>query len=349
MSKIFNSIQKAVTDEGNRKIFNVSVYSLLGLVSLVMTILNIYTHKGLLTVATGVFAVLCLGNILLTVFSDRFVNLAKIIFAFEVIVMFTYFLISGNPDGFSAIWICMLPPLGLFFFDRIKGTVICSCMFLLLAFFLWTPLGNSLLRYNYNSTFKTRFPILYLAFLILAYFLETLRVSAYNKIQEMENYYKELSIRDSLTGMYNRQGMYSQLENNDRFKRASKVGAVMFDIDHFKEVNDTYGHKVGDIVLKSIADIIKKNLGILICRWGGEEFVAIYPDEAITFAELEQLRRMIEKNVFTVEKGAFGVTISIGICEEDNFDVENIDLLIDKADKALYEAKNTGRNRTVRF
>lgn len=336
-------------DISQNRTFCIVTYSALGLVALFMTIVNIITKKGFLTLATGLFAALCVVNIVLALGGDTAERIAKVLFAVEVIAMFSFFLVSGNPEGFSAIWICMLPSIGMFFFNRFRGTVICLCMFLIMIFFFWTPYGQSLLLFQYNQVFRMRFPILFVAFHLLAFLLETLRVNAFREMHNLQHHYQELSIRDQLTKMYNRQGMYGYLESHPRFGGAERIGVLMFDIDHFKDVNDTYGHNVGDAVLIRFAKIIKTNLNATVCRWGGEEFVAVYANDDIYPEQLSEVKDLIQKETFYDKDKSFNITASIGVASAYNFDVKKIDALIDMADKALYEAKNSGRNQIVYY
>ena len=331
------------------KTFSIVTYTVLCLVASFMTLLNIITHKGFLTACTAVFAFLCVINIMLALSGEILLRISKILFSIEVVLMFTFFLVSGNPEGFSAIWICMLPSLGMFFFDRTRGSIICGFMLVIMIFFLWTDIGNGYLMYQYTDSFKMRFPVLFIAFYALAFLLETLRSNAYSSMKKMREYYQDLSIRDQLTGMFNRQGMYSELEKRAEYATGSKIGIAMFDIDFFKSVNDTYGHNVGDLVLKEVAKTIKSNLDSVVCRWGGEEFVAIFLEKNVTPDDLENVRKIIEEKEFTDENEKFGITISIGVCEKAIFEVEKIDKLIEAADTALYQAKETGRNKIIYY
>lgn len=129
-------------------------------------------------------------------------------------------------------------------------------------------------------------------------------------------------------------------------RHSQPLSLILVDIDHFKSVNDTYGHQVGDMVLSQTTKIISQNLrkSDIFGRWGGEEFVVICPqtnkNEAFVLAE--KLRVAIEENEF--EKVGHK-TICLGIAELENDD--NEETLVEKADKALYEAKNGGRNKTI--
>lgn len=157
---------------------------------------------------------------------------------------------------------------------------------------------------------------------------------------------EELSIKDQLTGLYNRRKVDEVLMYElDRSKRySSSLSLLLVDIDHFKKVNDNFGHSVGDSVLKEFAKILleDKRSTDFIGRWGGEEFVIILPNTTIENAVLigERVRKTTEKKEFSTVKK---VTVSVGITTYEEED--SLDSLFDKADNALYRAKRGGRNR----
>lgn len=167
-----------------------------------------------------------------------------------------------------------------------------------------------------------------------------------NKLYKEKCHYYELSIRDPLTHVYNRRKFNEELEKEiNRFKRyGHRLSLIIFDIDLFKNVNDNYGHQVGDYVLQVIAWIVKENIRQtdIFSRYGGEEFGIIMPDtykdKAVSLAE--RLRVNIEKYEFDyVEK----VTCSFGVTEY--ITGESPKDFIKRADDALFDAKNLGRNR----
>jgi len=164
----------------------------------------------------------------------------------------------------------------------------------------------------------------------------------------------EMAITDQLTGLYNRRYLSHHLNNLvEAGKKTSKpVTLVFVDIDHFKLVNDKYGHEVGDKVLKEFASRIAANVrGVdLACRYGGEEFVVAMPDTDIVSASTiaERLRQSIETT--PVELGhaphQLNITISVGVAMAEGAD-DSGEALLDRADQALYRAKRSGRNRVV--
>jgi diguanylate cyclase (GGDEF)-like protein/PAS domain S-box-containing protein len=165
--------------------------------------------------------------------------------------------------------------------------------------------------------------------------------------------YKEmekLAITDSLTGLYNRRFFFAFAENEiERTKRYNKnLSIIMVDIDHFKDVNDRFGHLIGDQVLKEISDIclsILRKVDVM-CRYGGEEFVVLLPEteESDAAHAAERMCTAISTSRLKTEKGNVSVTVSIGVTELDKSH-GTLEKLLATADKALYTAKEAGRNR----
>ncbi|MFB6359552.1 MAG: GGDEF domain-containing protein, partial [Thiohalorhabdaceae bacterium] len=154
--------------------------------------------------------------------------------------------------------------------------------------------------------------------------------------------------RDQLTGVYNRHHFELVLEQE--MERSRRYGGpfalVMFDIDHFKAVNDWYGHTVGDEVLIELTRLIQESLrkSDILARWGGEEFMVLLPETSREGAETvaEQLRAKVAQTQFP---GAGGITLSAGIAEYRAVETQKV--LTKRADEALYRAKELGRNRLV--
>jgi len=164
----------------------------------------------------------------------------------------------------------------------------------------------------------------------------------------------EMAITDQLTGLHNRRYMASHLENllASTTRAGKPLAFVIMDIDYFKAVNDTYGHDIGDEVLREFAKRINANIrGIdLACRYGGEEFVVVMPetDAGFAYAVAERLRRSIETTPIEISRapGKLNITISIGIAASEGTG-DSAESLLRRADQALYSAKRAGRNRVV--
>ena len=164
---------------------------------------------------------------------------------------------------------------------------------------------------------------------------------------------QRLAALDPLTGVYNRRfGMSRLHEEFDRAVRMdSPLGILMMDIDHFKQVNDTYGHLVGDRVLVAITRIARTILrdGDVLIRYGGEEFLAVLPAASAEDLRLvgERIRHAIEDSSVADGSQTIRVTLSLGGASYPQQNVEKEDLLVQRADAALYQAKQSGRNRLV--
>jgi two-component system cell cycle response regulator len=163
----------------------------------------------------------------------------------------------------------------------------------------------------------------------------------------------ELAVTDPLTGLYNRRYLEAHLGSVIVRALADRKPAclLLFDIDHFKGINDSFGHDAGDDVLRAFADRLRRGVRSidLVARYGGEEFVVIMPDTDAGFAGTvaERLRSDVEKLPFGTRSGlALPVTVSIGLAEWQG-PADSAEALLKRADKALYLAKRAGRNRVV--
>ena len=164
---------------------------------------------------------------------------------------------------------------------------------------------------------------------------------------------KKLAVTDGLTGISNRPNMDKALSSE--FERSVRYDAplsvVLLDVDHFKSVNDNYGHQKGDEILVAIASLLKKacRANDIAARYGGEEFLMILPQSSAqgAFKIAERVREEMMKMSFIGKESNFSVTTSCGVAELDRDFMTNTDQLVAVADQALYEAKNGGRNKTI--
>ncbi len=166
---------------------------------------------------------------------------------------------------------------------------------------------------------------------------------------------KKMAITDGLTGLFNRRHLEERL--NEMFEHSSRLheplAIAMFDVDHFKSVNDTHGHQAGDIVLAEFAKLLRGTAREIdrVGRYGGEEFLVILPgtvlDAAVTFAE--RARQQVETHKFRYDGGDLTRTISVGVAGWPHPRIQTRAELVKAADDALYLAKSMGRNRVVRF
>ena len=157
------------------------------------------------------------------------------------------------------------------------------------------------------------------------------------ELRNAVKYYKDMSTVDSLTGLQNRRA----IENLNDYD-----SIIMGDVDLFKKINDSYGHDIGDKVLKLISEVLRKLVrdGDLVLRWGGEEFIILLKNCSLVNAFNKASELRVAVNALS-EKLGFNITMSFGVSEiREDSDVQTV---VNEADEAMYESKNTGRNRVT--
>ena len=174
-------------------------------------------------------------------------------------------------------------------------------------------------------------------------------------LQEKNRQLQEMANRDGLTGLYNHRYFHEQLSKD--FLRARRyhefLSCVLLDIDYFKKFNDTYGHQTGDVVLSTLARVIEDSIrdSDLAARYGGEEFALIlyHTDGPGAFHVAERLRQTVESHEVRDKDNVLHVTISVGVSTFPSEKIRDSKELIECADKALYKAKENGRNRVESY
>ena len=195
----------------------------------------------------------------------------------------------------------------------------------------------------------TNISAVYLGIIFLSYFYSKKDNQEEGKLIQYNVRLKNEASTDQLTGLWNRRRAYEFLKGLYEDPEVHFITIAMGDIDFFKKVNDTYGHDAGDMVLKNVADTMKSacRSDTFLARWGGEEFLLIFPncngDDA--FVALQRIRLAIEKSTTEVNETAINVTMTFGLTEADMR--EKIDVSIKAADSMLYIGKQNGRNQVV--
>ena len=230
---------------------------------------------------------------------------------------------------------------------------------ILILFFLFGYIGYNIMYWDrYSDYFNLIVSVVFFFSAIFVLLVGTLALQTATDLNQVSALRHE-NITDPLIGIYNRRHLNLKLA--EEIKRAHRynlqLSILLLDIDHFKNVNDTYGHYIGDLVLKSLGHLLLKNVREMdiVARYGGEEIAIIAPHTSVlTAADLaERLRQVVETSVIVPadeqeDRQAVTISVSIGVAGLDR-QIVDIQSLIERTDKALYEAKQKGRNRVVVF
>lgn len=251
-----------------------------------------------------------------------------------------YAIIFGGIDNTGILMAFLLPPILIFLRGSRTGGVLILIMTGITIGILFF-IDPSLVLPQYTVPMKVVFVVCFVSLSVFSFFHELSR-------EYMEKKLETAASHDPLTGLLNRREMERVLQSESlrsiRYKRPFSL--MICDIDNFKKINDIYGHKFGDAVLKMIAETFIKNTRVheYICRWGGEEFLILLPETPADGGEIvaERLRSRVseEKIVFGKEEIAVTMSFGVGAFNPSLSIEENIDLI----DKAMYKAKRSGKN-----
>lgn len=166
----------------------------------------------------------------------------------------------------------------------------------------------------------------------------------YSEQYHMKKTLEHMTTHDQLTNAYNRNKLVELCEPDTKKLKIANTGIILMDVDFFKKINDTYGHGTGDMILKTLVEIIQSCIrsSDVVIRWGGEEFVILLPE--CSLSETEVIAERIRTTVEAYDEHVCRFTVSIGIARYNGMDYVSS---INHADKALYQAKDSGRNQTI--
>lgn len=277
-------------------------------------------------------------------------NFFKNVFLSNVGLLFIYLVASGGESNTGPLWFYVFPSLVLYLLGLKTGlTLIAICFSVIVLIFRFPELP--FVTTTYDTDFQIRF-IASLCFVsVFAYVLDSSRRVARNELIDMARLYEHAARTDELTGLSNRRDMKSQLDNEFyRFQRHNRYfSVILMDIDHFKRINDHYGHDAGDLVLEHFARLLKElsRKVDIVSRWGGEEFLMLLPDTSLVqaLATAERLRKKVEDYYFKYNGQRIHVTMSAGVCSINQ--TKDLNILLKQTDINLYEAKHLGRNRIM--
>jgi diguanylate cyclase (GGDEF)-like protein len=336
-------------NETNQKIIIVNLFSFVGM-TLTGVLAISSTFSGHFLVATSLYissAIYFFARINLTRFSR--VDSSASIILYSLYLLIFYLVYSGGVESTGPLWIFLVAPVSLFLKGLKQGLISIAVFLLVVCTILFYP-SDVLLQADYTHIFKTRLIYSFLTITFLSACYEFSRQQSYQYVKDLSRKYEELSKFDPLTGVSNRRSATSKLEREQRrvLQKEAPLSIILCDVDHFKAVNDEFGHEAGDQVLVELATLLSSSLRKqdLVARWGGEEFLLILPgtDGKAARHIAEKIHRRLAESTMTLAGKDVNVTISMGYAEV-GID-EDIKAAIAVADKYLYQAKSAGRNRT---
>lgn len=332
--------------EHNRKDFLIAVYAIVGALIMVplgtLSIINGHTMLGEILVANAVFS---LGLMVYSRISQR-VHLVSYLFAAQGGILGLFLVVHGGIDGTGVYY---TPALALIMImlaiTSMRSGFIIS--FIFLAALVVGLYSEALTVYQYSEIHKSRIIIGLSCILIMALIAEWMRIQSYAAISKANRQLSVDANHDPLTKLLNRRGFEIEIDHMGGTDFPATLAVI--DIDHFKKINDEYGHDAGDIALQQISEYLKSNIKgkDLVCRWGGEEFVVLFRHTSINNAVsvLTQLGQIVRSTSINHRNKRFHLTFSAGIAQlryRNDFR-----RCMNQADELLFQAKQSGRDRIM--
>ena len=357
------SIASRVTDsllnDDFRQPFLVIVLSfLLAVISLISAIphfVNSANEGFVMAIVLAVVFVLSASIFFLTLFVKKYHSVWRHLLMALIIVLFGYCCWDGGPQGFIHLWVLLIPAFSFVTFGIYEGFITSVPTLTVMVLLFWTPL-NDYLRIKMQHPdepaiwpsvdFRLRMTLVFLVGMLLGFIAELLRHVAARRLKEFTDHYEYVSMHDSLTGLANQNLLAKYLEDISNNKsKYSNLGCLFVDVDAFKNVNDSYGHLFGNVVLIKIADILSEDKNAFVCRWGGDEYVICFNniEESLLMRIGEKYRTTISACTFA-EHPDFHITVSIGAVILPIDESFNFNHVLDLADKANRTAKDKGKD-----
>ena len=332
--------------EHNRKVFLIDVYAIVGALIMLplgaLSIVNGHALLGDILIANSVFS---LGLMVYSRLTQQ-VRLVSYLFAAQGGILGLFLVIQGGIEGTGAYY---APALALIMI-MLGITTMRSGFIISLIFLAALTLGlysEQFEIYHYSEIHKSRIVIGLSCILIMALISEWLRIKSYAAISQANLQLSVDANHDPLTQLLNRRGFEIEIERIGGTDFPAALAVI--DIDHFKKINDEYGHDAGDIALQQVAGHLKNNIKgkDLICRWGGEEFVVLFRHTSIKNAEtvLKQLGQIIRSTTISHQNNHFQLTFSAGVAQLRYRN--NLRRCMNQADELLFQAKENGRDRIM--
>lgn len=351
---LYRGCRPQFDEETNRRILVVNLFAMVGYsITLLLGVSAVSSQKWLLASCLLAASLLFfLSSQIHVIFRNKAGQIISVYLLTGCLMgLETYLVVTGGIKNTGPLWIYILPPVAMFFGGFRRGLMVMVAFTMLIAIILLFP-DNALLLTDYDEEFKTRLLYSFMTVTFLSAFYEFSRQRTYERMRALSEEFEHQASHDSLTQLPNRRGMNQLMEQELRRHQRNKqtLSVVLCDVDKFKQINDTYGHDNGDIVLQKVSAHLRQNIRRqdIVSRWGGEEFLIVLPETDETNAAFlaEKIRTSLQQCDILLNDQSVVVTASFGVCEINNN--ITLDRALSLADKALYQAKHAGRNQVVR-
>ncbi|WP_020407436.1 GGDEF domain-containing protein [Hahella ganghwensis] len=272
------------------------------------------------------------------------------IFLWLVGALCLYLIASGGESNTGILWFYVFPPFVFYIIGLRKGWVMMGIMAILIFIVFRFP-DLPVIRATYPTDFQLRFAASISFVTVFSFVMDYSRRQAREELISMARLYEQAARTDELTQLPNRRDMQQHLEKEYfRYKRhGSYFSIILLDIDHFKNINDTYGHDAGDYVLVEFAHLLRESCRKVdtAARWGGEESLVLLPDTSMVqaLATAERFRKRVEAAALTYKGQKISFTTSCGVCSISQ--TKELGSMLKQADINLYQAKLKGRNLVI--
>jgi len=279
---------------------------------------------------------------------DYSVSAAVIVYSLHVLMIFLVY--SGGVESTGPLWIFLVPPVSLFLHGLKRGLIEVAVFLAITCLIFFLP-PDAFSRASYASAFELRLILAFITVTFLSACYEYSIQQSHNDTLEVSRRYEHLARTDQLTKLCNRRGALNIMQQEQRrmTRNQQSMSIILCDVDHFKEVNDQYGHDAGDMVLVRLGEIFRTLVREqdTVARWGGEEFLFILPQTSAQNAAVlaQKIHQALQRQTIIVGDVGIPITVSMGVAETKGD--QAIDEIIKRADKYLYEAKGAGRNQTM--
>ncbi|MDL2285355.1 GGDEF domain-containing protein [Desulfovibrio sp. OttesenSCG-928-F07] len=334
------------------ELFSAYLFSLLGgVLTLLLLFIEFCISGSLSTEFLPLLGLLCVSLLTCYIITTTYSTaIPTLLLSGYIFCMCGYYLLAGVADENFLFYYFWVPPCFVFCMNSRTGGIL-SLAFILGITIAFSPEVHQTLPLQLSAGFRIRFVLAMLCMLIVSFLAELiiqkLMESIYNINARLENY----SLTDPLTGIGNRRNCINQFQRLHaiQIRSGEPFSIIMIDMDYFKSVNDTYGHMLGDDVLRFLSETLIDSLRQQdsLFRWGGEEFIMLLPGTNIEQAEIaaERLRKTIAETPFEDGEMRLYLTASLGVYTVTTAD--EMEEHLKRVDKLLYQAKSSGRNTVI--